>query len=81
MERNVALYDSRGYPGVSSRAHGLHFAAYALDLAKNSHQVPTKNLLDIFAAVASVEQRLGNFRQVRSGIDALRRGATDSIEI
>ena len=35
---------------------GLHFAAHGLDLAEDSQNIAAKNLLDVFGAVAAIEQ-------------------------
>src|SRR5258708_34095795 len=55
--------------------------AYPLYLAKDPQQVSAENFVNIFRAVAAVEQGLRNFGQVCGGVNAFGRGAADPIKV
>src|SRR5271163_1162717 len=78
---NVALYDMRRCRALSSMRLSLHLAADGLDLLENAQNVATENLLDVLSAVAPVEQRLRDFRQIGGGIDAGGSCSGDAIEV
>ena len=60
---------------------GLHLSAYALDFPKHAQQVSAQNLPDVVCGVASVQQGLGDLRQVGGGVDPCRGRAADAVEV
>src|SRR5258708_207585 len=59
----------------------LHLAADVFDLAKNAQQIAPQDLLDVIGGVSAAEKGLRNLRQVGGGVQTLRRGATDAVEV
>jgi hypothetical protein len=50
-------------------------------LAEDPQQISAENLVDIFCAVATIQQGLGDFGQVGGGVPAFGQGAAEAIEI
>src|ERR1700733_8177403 len=59
----------------------LHLAADTLGLAEDAQQVAAENFPYIASAVAAVEQRLRDLREIGGGVNALGSRAADAVEI
>src|SRR3954463_12213695 len=59
----------------------FHLITYALHFGEHTQSIAAENFANIVSAVATIEQRLGDPGQISSGIDALRRRATDAIKV
>src|SRR5579864_1186014 len=57
------------------RGLGPQLAAHALHLSNHAQPMTTENFVDVLGAVAAIEQRLRDLRQIGSRIDPLRCGA------
>src|SRR5215469_4289533 len=65
----------------SAREWTLQLLTHLLHVAKNTEQVSAEHLVNVVGAVATVEEGLGDLRQVGGRIDAGGSGAAHAVEI